>query len=155
MENNIKNKGAFFALYWGQRVKFFTVNGPNFLQKIGKTYMIQYHILNSSLLLRTINQLSEKELIQLIKKQFDELPNQFQISEVFNSDKYKGLEYYYFHSRLNKKLLGSVALTNGSKKLEDLNSNQIDFLRSIGIAVPWNGVSVEKQIEYGWIKLKD
>jgi hypothetical protein len=31
----------------------------------------------------------------------------------------------------------------------------IDFLRSKGYALPFNGVSVEKQVEYGWIKLQE
>ena len=30
----------------------------------------------------------------------------------------------------------------------------IDYLRSKGYALPWNGISVEQQIEYGWIKLQ-
>lgn len=29
-----------------------------------------------------------------------------------------------------------------------------DYFRSKGYALPWLGLSVEKQIEYGWIKLK-
>lgn len=31
----------------------------------------------------------------------------------------------------------------------------IDYIRSKGYALPWMGLSVEQQIEYGWIKLKD
>ncbi|MDR4892247.1 MULTISPECIES: hypothetical protein [unclassified Chryseobacterium] len=30
-----------------------------------------------------------------------------------------------------------------------------DYLRSKGYALPWMGLSVEKMIEYGWIKLKE
>ncbi|GGG97494.1 hypothetical protein [Pedobacter zeae] len=29
-----------------------------------------------------------------------------------------------------------------------------DYLRSKGYALPWMGLSVEKQIEYGWVKLE-
>lgn len=29
-----------------------------------------------------------------------------------------------------------------------------DYLRSKGYALPWNGITVEEQIEFGWIKLK-
>ena len=32
-------------------------------------------------------------------------------------------------------------------------SHAIDYLRSQGFALPWRGLPVEKQIEYGWIKL--
>lgn len=30
-----------------------------------------------------------------------------------------------------------------------------DFLRSKGYALPWNGITVEQQIDFGWIKLKE
>ena len=30
----------------------------------------------------------------------------------------------------------------------------VDCLRSKGYALPWNSLSVEKQIEYGWVRLK-
>ncbi|KPE51012.1 hypothetical protein [Chryseobacterium indologenes] len=33
--------------------------------------------------------------------------------------------------------------------------NSADFLRSKGYALPWMGLSVEKLIEYGWIKLRE
>lgn len=33
--------------------------------------------------------------------------------------------------------------------------SNIDYLRSQGFAVPYNGLSVEKQIEYNWIKIVD
>jgi hypothetical protein len=34
-----------------------------------------------------------------------------------------------------------------------LPSEITDYLRSIGIAIPWMGLAVEEQIEYGWIRL--
>lgn len=33
------------------------------------------------------------------------------------------------------------------------NYEEITYLRSKGYALPWMGLSVEQQIEYGWIKL--
>lgn len=33
-------------------------------------------------------------------------------------------------------------------------SSVIDYMRSKGYGVPFNGVSIEQQLEYGWIKLK-
>lgn len=32
--------------------------------------------------------------------------------------------------------------------------HNIDELRGLGYAMPWMGLSVEKLIEYGWVKLK-
>jgi hypothetical protein len=31
----------------------------------------------------------------------------------------------------------------------------VDYLRSEGYALHWNGITIEQQIEYGWIKLKN
>lgn len=42
--------------------------------------------------------------------------------------------------------------TNLFVNMSALNS---DYLRSKGYAVPWMGLSVYKQVEYGWVKLKD
>lgn len=36
----------------------------------------------------------------------------------------------------------------------DIPFEAVDFLRSRGYALPWMGVSVEQQIEWGWIKIK-
>lgn len=33
-------------------------------------------------------------------------------------------------------------------------SEQSDYLRSQGYAIPWNGISVDDMVEAGWIKLK-
>ncbi|MCT4253683.1 hypothetical protein HZP34_02925 [Elizabethkingia anophelis] len=41
----------------------------------------------------------------------------------------------------------------GGLRLSDLTTT--DFLRSKGYALPWMGLSVDKQIEYGWVKLKE
>lgn len=38
---------------------------------------------------------------------------------------------------------------------EHLNVNQADYLRSKGYALPYMGLTVEKLIEYGWVKIKE
>lgn len=38
--------------------------------------------------------------------------------------------------------------------LKKHSSFHVDELRALGYALWWHGLSVEKQIEYGWIKLK-
>jgi len=37
---------------------------------------------------------------------------------------------------------------------ESLNGKSFDYLRKIGILVPWNGYSVKQIIEKGWAKIK-
>ena len=41
----------------------------------------------------------------------------------------------------------------GGLRMSDLTTT--DYLRSKGYALPWMGLSVEKLIEYGWVKLKE
>lgn len=31
----------------------------------------------------------------------------------------------------------------------------VDYLRSKSYALPWNGITVEEMIEWGWVKLKN
>jgi len=38
--------------------------------------------------------------------------------------------------------------------LKKHSSFHVDELRGLGYALWWHGLSIEKQIEYGWIKLK-
>lgn len=38
--------------------------------------------------------------------------------------------------------------------MDHLNVNQCDYLRSKGYALPFMEVSVEKLVEYGWVRLK-
>lgn len=42
----------------------------------------------------------------------------------------------------------------GKLYTDHLNITQTDYLRSKGYALPWMGLSVEKLIKYGWVKLK-
>ena len=42
----------------------------------------------------------------------------------------------------------------GETHLRNFNQKQVDFLRSIGIALAFHDLSVEDLINYGWIKLK-
>jgi hypothetical protein len=42
----------------------------------------------------------------------------------------------------------------GGIYMDHLNVNQCDYLRSKGYALPFMEVSVEKLVEYGWVRLK-
>jgi hypothetical protein len=49
-----------------------------------------------------------------------------------------------------KDIIGAIKI---AVKNEWFNYSTCDYLRSKGFALPYMGLSVEKQIEYGWIKL--
>lgn len=59
-------------------------------------------------------------------------------------------QYYAPHPIYLKKV---VDLPKGG--IEAASIEQIDHLRGEGYAVPWKGISVEQQIEMGWIKIRD
>jgi hypothetical protein len=37
----------------------------------------------------------------------------------------------------------------------DYKPKAVDYLRSRGYALPWMGISVEDQVKFGWVKLKE
>lgn len=60
---------------------------------------------------------------------------------------YWGVEYSK-KSYLQLKSLCSIHVND-----ETLTPTESDFYRSKGYAVPWLGLSVDKMVEFGWIKL--
>ena len=72
------------------------------------------------------------------------------LSSITDEDAIKVAEYSYTH--LNE------TYADWAKKMiisgQLIHSQYVtDYLRSKGYALPWIGLSVEHQIEYGWIKL--
>ena len=131
MENTIENKQKFFAQYWGQ--------------KKGKTdfdsrLWINENFLNSVIYLelKPLSSITDEDAIEVaIQNKFD------------NKD-----------SEACKRMCADLldwALNPQKYPLRPkamLPYTTSDYLRSKGYAVPYNGLSVEKLIEYGWIKLQ-
>lgn len=139
MENTLENKAKFFAQYYGQKVmKVDDLTYPN-LNKL-------YHTVGG---LNIYNLQDGRFICDSVYLQLKPL------SQISDED----LEGIYPH--------GSEAFFiyygNGNKELAvdrflykfQLQPEYIDFLRLRGYAVPWAGLSVEKQQEYGWIKLTE
>lgn len=138
-------KARFFAAYLGQKVEFFEQDynqtGEQYLHAIqiagcGDTNEREFDFksMDCYLLLRSIQSLTDEECCkcQKILK-----PN----------DDYKHSDPSYFRSWVK-------TIDNSSW----LYSNTLiftDYLRSIGIAIPFMGISVEEMIKKGWIKLID
>ena len=133
-EINNENKAKFFALYWGQNVL------P--VSFWGSANDISYHIFrpqneydfnNSWLNLKPLSSISDEDAIEVSK-----------IRGVRNNLSFFGKE---FIGNLFNDLYISELVSTAER------DNTIDFLRSKGYALPWMGLSVEKLIEAGWIKL--
>lgn len=132
MENALENKAKFFALYWGQEIlKAASVQGTF---KVGKSFMGKIYA-DQYLILKPLSSISDEDLIQ--------------VSKYIGQDRGVGFEeivkrnvFGYMYGRL----MPSIEIHKSILV--------IDFLRSRGYALPWMGLSVEEQVNRGWVKLK-
>jgi len=125
MENTLENKAKFFAQYFNQEVRVWK-EMPDNLCNVGYAALSDDAIKYSHLLLTTLSAITDEDAIAIA-----------------NIGSQMG---YCFESR---------AIQAGRSLLKSLNVARGDYLRSKGYALPYMGLSVEKLIEYGWIKLKD
>lgn len=126
MQNTEINKVKFFAQYWGQKV---FVNPILDSRPVNNTYLFGYDepedIEMEYLQLKDINSITDKEI--LAYKSFQEM------NEMADA---------YFINSFREYLV-----------INNLSAYFVDYFRSKGFAIEWMGLSVEKQIEYGWIKI--
>lgn len=128
MEDTPRNQSKFNALYWGQPVG--RVGGMPFLWKIGEGGRINTGI--QYLELKSIELLTNADVREFLELLGDRTGySDEEISEVRT-------EY------LSEIQLGEFVP----------DANFVDFMRSKGFAWGWMGVSVEEQVNRGWIKLK-
>lgn len=130
MENNLENKTMFFAQYWGQRVFVGHV-----LEEVNSSYIDPMYD-TSILELKPLEDITDDDLMTIakyyepttykVKSNSDEIVFDYMYGDNFSSAAI-GYDYGY----------------------------ALDYLRSKGYALPWMGLSVEKQIQYGWVKLKE
>lgn len=66
-ENTPEAKARFFALYWGQNIRFWTLNGSEILHKVTHTYMTKAILESCSLLLTPLSQISDEDAIEVSK----------------------------------------------------------------------------------------
>ncbi|MCL1653816.1 hypothetical protein M2T28_14430 [Elizabethkingia miricola] len=128
MENNLENKSMFFAQYYGQNVKRSYLPEQTSLQVIDReVFWIGHLIINGYLELKSLEDITEEDLNYCSQICFRNTRMTFASVEDY-------LEQNY--------LFGFFM------------DEEIDYLREKGYAVKWRGLSVEKLIEYGWVKLK-
>lgn len=132
MENTLENKAKFFAQYWGQKV----VSWSNIIEIKLKSNIL-------------INELEESDALELTP-----------LSDITDEDAIKvaKIENNYENALIRGKVIIQTFLEYSDCSHSMKNSDQllelIDFLRSKSYALPWMGLTVEKLIEYGWVKLK-
>lgn len=142
MDNTIENKIKFFALYWG----IGCIANDDFVWHGNET-------------LETVLSASKGDLsgwYATLKSLKDITNEDFEyIRPLVGYDNSEGgiklvkrwlTPLYKDYDDLNY-----FALTDSKPTLRVLDI--IDYLRSKGYALPWMDLSVEKQIEYGWVKI--
>lgn len=147
MENTIENKAKFFSNYYLQNVYcWHDDNLP--LDLLDNSKLNLMYSENDIISLRKIKDIKDNEFIELAQ-----IFGKANIGCVFQRRndviEFIGIEYFklYFN--------GLIFYTNDP--YEDLDSLLLlegyDYLRGKGFALPYKGLSIEEQLEYGWIKL--
>lgn len=128
MENTLENRARFFSLYYG--VKKVLKITPTQNETIGKGGWNLRHP-DFYLELKPLSSITDEDAIE--------------VSTIWGSE-------------VPSKIIGRslvLRIAGASPKIETEFRNAIgviDYLRFKGYALPFMGLSVEKMIEYGWIK---
>ena len=132
MKNTIENKARFFAQYWGQRVLIRNYDNPVYDDKIILNEFNYDGWLSIAILeLTPLSQITDEHAKWIIEKEnFIGLFEDVVLSEDF-------LNYL-------------IGIKNGKCNKYEV----IDYIRKKGYALPFEDISVDEQIEFGWIKLK-
>lgn len=129
MENTHLNKVKFFAQYYGQKV--WRCELHNELMNVD--YEVLCHVDESIMGAPIV-----KEWLELTPLQNITDEDAIELSKFINTSKQDVLK----------------AIKSGLVSMDLLPSRAVDTLRLKSYAVPYNNVTVEQQIEYGWTKLK-
>ena len=158
MENTRKNKIKFLAQYWGQ----YGFEKYHVGRDEGRLVNINEYSINR------IEYVELKPLSKITKEDAEELMRlKLQVGE-YKDDDITDLDITIDTSKhpenFNKVVINAVVSFKKWADIADgifigesntLPSYQADFLVDKGYAVDKNGVSVETQIEWGWMKLKE
>jgi len=163
MENNIENKAKFFAQYWGQNVLdsdrgFTFLDYDSMIELEAET---ETQILN----LKPLSSITDEDATQIAKHSISTLDIEgFEVVKIDRSENTK--IFISFNNLLRCKGYFISISSNGTlsafetykddikQKFYQFPTTAFDYLRSKGYALPFMGLSVEKQIEYRWVKLE-
>lgn len=168
MENTLENKAKFFAQYWGQDVYTKeSYNGEGGLQKIQPFHFSTGMIEDGYIELKPLSSISDEDAITIAMLLVNWQPSMSKLSKINIRSRQDGDHVWdelilEFTSSFNYTVryrggdwLGWIN-SNGRCEWTLFNHLKVyDYLRSKGYALPYMGLSVEQQIEYGWVKLTE
>lgn len=137
MKNTLENKAKFFAQYLGQKV---LLSEEGDLMTVGlHSSTWRYDIKNYKLQLKPFSQITDEDAIEAAKI-MDWFPLNERGGKVINPELIEEFKNTWYHILdWETSLKGQLDVT--------------DFIRSRGYALPYMGIPIEQQIEYGWVKL--
>jgi len=127
MENTLENKKCFFYQYYGQPVLRYRNLPIEFVKKL--SFRSAKFLIHSYLELTPLSSITDEHAVECMCIELG-----IEIDE-FNGNPKNTVSHYRFSS--------------------ECYSREADFLRSKSYAIPFNGLSVEEQIERGWTKLRE
>ncbi len=131
MKDTLGNREKFNALYW--------------MQEVGATYSDKGLKVDGDYLeyleLKPLSQITDEDAVEVAKKYHH-------YNETALSDRYGALELLVIDG---KEIISGKDVPYGLFQ----HSECIDYLRSKSYALPFNGLSIEDLIKYGWIRLEE
>lgn len=140
MKNNLENKAKFFALYWMQKVF-----------KTGKSQEIPHKNSFGSSIKHT-DFLSLKSLASMTDEDALEIVHFMGWKSVDEPRLAKTIILTLLVIKSNDPIKEDIFIKQMLYNLTDVSAT-VDFIRSLGYAFRWQDVSVEQQVEFGWIVL--
>jgi len=130
MENNLENKETFFYVYGKQKVLVRNIIAEEYKElRICTAFEWDGWLSTSHLLLTPLSQITDDDAIEVALLNHND-PND---------------------ERVNMVQFGRAIASRNT----EFRHGTADYLRSRGYALPYMSLSVEQQIEYGWIKLRE
>ena len=147
MENNLDNKARFFALYYGQKVLCIRKSNEPKLYVGFDDFTPKEKLQTDYLELKPLSSITDEDALPLAKA--------FAPLEIIKEAKIDRSRHHYTLIRVSRGNWPTSKYTTKSEYLDHTPAYSVcsDYLRSKGYALPFMGLSVEKQIEYNWIKL--
>jgi hypothetical protein len=141
MKNTPEEKEKFFVQYYGQSVYRHRTWTKEKNWIVNSNVLDRYSLTSGYLELTPLSLITDEDKIEVAK-----ILNRNGLIDICSNDSIL---------MLHKK--NAISFVNQENKLyrsfEDISFVN-DYLRSKGYALPYNGISVEEQIEFGWTVLK-
>lgn len=159
MKEDIKKKSNFFAIYFGQKVGFWTLNGREQMFLISSNRFVSSNVKGMTLALKSMKSITDEDAIDVAKIIAPEMNALHQSAKFLVDRSNDWLEVKTIHNKFSVDIDYDGIISkcvNDSDEMYRYNENivhGIDYLRSKGYALPWMGISVKELVEMGWMEL--